>query len=302
MSTFYQLETDFRYVNCGMCWVLLLDDGTLVVEDGGYFAPGQAEALHAFFSGLCPGGVHIRAWLFSHAHQDHIGAFINYVRLYPDTVIDEIRFAFQPFDFTGVDGFWQDSDPATFREFYTVLKELPPSTRILGLETGEVLKYGEAEIEVLYTYKDAKEPITNFNDNSAVLMLKAKDTRFFLPGDAAKVAALTLMEKPEKLACDFTQVAHHGFNGLPSEVYAANKAEYSIWPMPHYEWDRNLPRSANTFVAENTKVITCADGTLEIPLPFTGEYKILPRIFPEADETNQLYITAKITNPVLKFS
>ena len=88
MSTFYQLETDFRYVNCGMCWALLLDDGSLVVQDGGYFAPGQAEALHDFFTALCPQGVHIRAWLFSHAHQDHIGAFINYVRMYPDTVID----------------------------------------------------------------------------------------------------------------------------------------------------------------------------------------------------------------------
>ena len=302
MSTFYQLETDFRYVNCGMCWALLLDDGSLVVQDGGYFAPGQAEALHDFFTALCPQGVHIRAWLFSHAHQDHIGAFINYVRMYPDTVIDEIRYSFQPYDFTGVDGYWQDSDPATFREFYTALKELPSSTKILGLETGEVLRYGEAEIEVLYTYKDAKQPITNFNDNSAVLMLKVKGTSFFLPGDAAKVAALSLMDAPEKLKCSFTQVAHHGFNGLPAEVYAANGAEYSIWPMPHYEWDRNLPRPANTYVAEHTKCITCADGTLMIPLPFSGKYEILPRIFPEADEDNILYRTAKIINPVLKFT
>ncbi len=81
MTRFYQLETDFRYVNCGMCYVLRLESGELVVLDSGYFAPGQAEALHAFFLSLCPGNIRIKAWIFSHAHQDHIGAFINYARL-----------------------------------------------------------------------------------------------------------------------------------------------------------------------------------------------------------------------------
>ena len=124
MTRFYQLETDFRYVNCGMCYVLKLESGELAVLDGGYFAPGQAEALHAFFSQLCPEGIRIKAWLFSHAHQDHIGAFINYARLYPDTCIERIYHAFQPMDFSGVTGDWKVSDPATFKEFYTVLDEL----------------------------------------------------------------------------------------------------------------------------------------------------------------------------------
>ncbi|MBQ3762505.1 MAG: hypothetical protein II875_10920 [Clostridia bacterium] len=45
---------------------------------------------------------------------------------------------------------------------------------------------------MLYTYADAKEKITNFNDNSAVLMLSCKGTRVLFPGNAASVAGKVL--------------------------------------------------------------------------------------------------------------
>ena len=170
MSTLYQLETDFRYVNCGMCYVLQLDDASLVVLDSGYFAPGQAEALREVFEKLCPQGIRIRAWFFSHAHQDHIGAFINYLRLYPETHIDGLYYAFQHMDFSGVTGNWKSSDEATFREFYVATEERKPPIETHTLISGEHIAFNEADIEVLYTYADADEAITNFNDKSAVGM------------------------------------------------------------------------------------------------------------------------------------
>ncbi|MBQ4451810.1 MAG: MBL fold metallo-hydrolase [Clostridia bacterium] len=287
MTRFYQLETDFRYVNCGMCYVLRLESGELIVLDGGYFAPGQAEALNAFFRELCPKGIRIRAWMFSHAHQDHIGAFINYVRLFPDTPIGRIYHAFQPMDFSGVTGDWKDSDPATFREFYTALKEMGEKADVHVFETGEVIDIDEARFEVLYTYRDAEEEITNFNDNSAVLMLSCRGTRILLPGDAAAVGAKALMKRPDKLKCDIVQLSHHGFFGLPEEVYAAAGAHTSLWPTPFYEVEKNAARQANAFLARTTDVILSNRGTACLELPYAkGTYTLLPRMFPDKAEAD----------------
>ena len=76
MMKFYQMETDFRTVNCGLCNVFILEDGSFIIEDGGHFTDGQAEALHDFLSAHSKGTIRVAAWLFSHAHADHIGAFI----------------------------------------------------------------------------------------------------------------------------------------------------------------------------------------------------------------------------------
>lgn len=288
MTGLYQVETDFRYVNCGMCYVLQLESGELVVLDGGYFAPGQAEALHEFFARLCPHGIHIRAWMFSHAHQDHIGAFINYARMYADTKIDCLYFAFQPMDFTNVSNDWRSSDPATFKEFYRVLNELG-SVPVHTFKTGETIDLDEAQFEVLYTYADAEEPITNFNDNSAVLLLTCGGTRVLFPGDAAAVASKFLMKRPEKLRCDVVQVSHHGFFGLPAEVYRAAGAHTALWPTPRYEIENNKGREANAYLTDTTEAIYSADGTALLTLPYKkGSFSRLARVFPDKEETGMV--------------
>ncbi len=85
-------------------------------------------------------------------------------------------------DFGGVSDDWQSSDEATFREFYVASKELPASVETHILKTGEHIVINEPDAEVLYTFKDAQEPITNFNDNSAVLMFNCLGTRILFGG------------------------------------------------------------------------------------------------------------------------
>ena len=284
MPRLYQLETDFRYVNCGMCYVLELDSGEAVILDSGYFSPGQAEALHAFLEEICSNGIKIRAWLFSHAHQDHIGAFINFVRLYPDTKIEGLYFAFQPCDFSAVSGDWRESDLNTFNEFYVALSELAPKPPVHSLKTGETFTFDEASFKVLYTYSDAEEEITNFNDNSAVLMLSCKGTRVLFPGDAAAVAARFLMKKPQELKCDMVQVSHHGFFGLPMCVYQAADAHTALWPTASYEIENNAARDSNAWLFKNADCVFSSGGTAVFELPYTpGSYKRLKRVFPDRE-------------------
>jgi len=286
MTEFYQLETDFRYVNCGMSYVLRLECGDVFIVDGGYFAEGQAEELHRFLEGICPHGIHIRGWFFTHAHQDHVGAFINFVRLYPDIVIDELIYAFQPMDFSGVSGDWKSSDPATFREFYVAAGELRGDVRTRILKTGEHFEIDEAAFDVLYTYNDADCEIRNFNDNSAVLMLTCRGTRILLLGDVADVGSAALLKQPSQLKCDIVQVSHHGFHGAPPEVYKAASAHTALWPAALYEMDRNASRPANSWLLNESgaDIILSARGTARLNLPYEkGTSVVLPRVFPDKE-------------------
>ena len=283
MTKFFQLETDFRTVNCGMSYVFQLEDGRFVILDGGYFADGQAEALHDFLLAHANGKIRVAAWLFSHAHQDHIGAFINYIRMYRDTEIEELVYNFQPADFSNISADWKGKDDyATFHEFYVAVDECLPGIKTLHPKRGESFRAGEAEFAVLYTYEDAREPITNFNDNSTVFMANVCGVRILLPGDAATLGSQVLLEKPEALACDMVQVAHHGFHGAAKEVYEAAGAKVILWPAPRYEMANNASRPANDYLLHcGAEIVLANDGTACFTLPEITKYDLEPRIFPD---------------------
>ena len=285
MVRFYQLETDFRTVNCGMTYVFILEDGRFVIEDGGYFADGQAEALHDFLLSHSDGKIRVAAWLFSHAHQDHIGAFINYIRMYRDTEIEHLIYQFQSADFSNIDPNWKSKDDyATFHEFYVAVRECLPGVKIVNPLRGDTFSIGTLGFEVLYTYLDAEEPITNFNDHSIVFRVTCEGRKILLLGDAASVASKVLLKTPEFLACDMVQVAHHGFRGAEKEVYEHTGASIALWPTASYEMEKNAIRPANDYLLHESGMtaILSNDGTAEFHLPDLS-YTVLPRVFPDKE-------------------
>ena len=184
--------------------------------------------------------------------------------------------------FSGVTGDRKSSDEATFREFCTATSERKQRIPVHTFRRGEHVVIGEADFEVLYTCADAKEKITNFNDNSAVLMLSCKGTRVLFPGDTASVAGKVLLEAPEKLKCDVVQVSHHGFNGAPEEVCRLTGAHTALWPTPLYEMERNAGRPANAYLLKNCETVLAANGTARLCLPYVkGSCETLDRIFPD---------------------
>ena len=285
MMKFYQMETDFRTVNCGLCNVFILEDGSFIIEDGGHFTDGQAEALHDFLSAHSKGTIRVAAWLFSHAHADHIGAFIDYIRKYRDTKIETLIYRFQPADLSHVSTDWKSNDEyAPLREFPVAVAECLPDANIINPVRGETYRFGSLSFEVLYTYLDAEEKITDFNDNSIVYRADCGKTRILLLGDAAAAASKALLKAPEKLACDIVQVAHHGSFGMSKEVYECTGARVALWPAARYEMAKNEKYSANRYLLYESgmKHILSNDGTAEFSLPDEKlDFSVLPRVFPD---------------------
>ncbi len=68
-------------VTNGMCFILRLSDGRLIVVDSGYHASydGEPDYLIRNLKEMSPDPNHvtIAAWIFTHAHSDHAGGFAD---------------------------------------------------------------------------------------------------------------------------------------------------------------------------------------------------------------------------------
>lgn len=274
MTTLYQLQLDQSLVNCGMSYVFQLQNGRFFIIDGGYFTPGEAERLFAFLSARAEGTPHIAGWFFSHAHQDHVGAFINFIRAYAEAVpIDGFYYNFQPADFSSVAGGWMESDMATFREFYRATDAYAPGVPRHILHTGDVVQIEELTFEALFTHEDLPDRSSaTFNDMSTVIRVSvAGQTILFLGDVYVEGSAFLLREKADKLACDIVQVSHHGFGGATTDVYRATGARVALWPTPAYVASRLDDREPNHYLLHQSQVrehFISGHGTAALPLPY----------------------------------
>ncbi|MBA2495075.1 MAG: ComEC/Rec2 family competence protein [Acidobacteria bacterium] len=97
---------------------------------------------------------------------------------------------------------------AEFTKLYEILqkREVP----IVKLSRGDVLRFDEAKIEVLYPEKDDSIDAISDNNNSVVLRLIYGERIFLLTGDIEKEAETELLQTPEFLQSDVVKAAHHG--------------------------------------------------------------------------------------------
>lgn len=271
--TLYQLELRQSVVNCGMSYIFQLADGSFFLIDGGYFTRGEADELLAFLKARGGEKPVIRGWLFTHAHQDHIGCFMDFVLRHLDEVkIEGLYYNFQPIDLNKAKGNprKKSNDIATVREFYEVLKTRCGHIPVTKLNTGDRFRFGELELEVLYTADDILPLETSFNDYSCVTKVTVGGQSILFLGDVqTEGSAWMLKHQEEKLPSDFVQVAHHGFNGATEELYRAIGATVALFPCPDFEFEKNKTGSVNRCVLELAKEYYVSGyGTDEFAFPY----------------------------------
>ncbi|MGL6174640.1 MAG: ComEC/Rec2 family competence protein [Cellulosilyticaceae bacterium] len=280
----YQLELDQSIVDCGMSYVIQLMDGRFIIIDGGYFTDGEDERLYHFLASRSEKEICIAGWFFSHAHQDHVGNFINFTKQYLDKVtVQKLYYNVQPIDLSDAIGDWKSSDPATVKEFYNVIETYYTEDQIHILHTNEIVKIGEATFEVLYTQENLYPEIATFNDYSVVLMMEVEGQKILWLGDIYKRGCEYLLENQyDKLSCEMVQVSHHGYAGATSELYNRLGAKVALWPTPDYRTERILNNEVSSQLIYSTTIkehIVSGNGTAELSLPYeVNTAKLLPRI------------------------
>jgi len=288
----YQLELDYTNIDCGMSYVFHLNDGRFFIIDGGNCTAREEDRLFTFLKERSEGMPIIAGWFFSHAHDDHIGNFIQFIHMYREDVqIERLIYNFQSIDLPDEDCDWKSSGPAIVKEFYRVLDEYCSNIPVDIVNAGDIFQIGDITVEVLFTHNDFDHGDEYFNDCTTVITTEYAEQKILWLGDVEKEGSRILLQnKLDKLICDIVQVSHHGFSGATKELYAATQARAALWPTPDYLMDDIKKNSsflrdncANLFILNDMDVKehwVGGYGTVGITLPYKfGEVESYPKMF-----------------------
>ena len=118
--------------------------------------------------------------------------------------------------------------------FYRALLDAPKALgcEALELTTGDVVRSGNFELEVIWSPYDELEstPKVHFFDSSVVLKAKCGTQSILLLGNARKCASDDILaSSPERLECDMMVVSRNGSGGISRHCYEYAKAKKYLY-------------------------------------------------------------------------
>ncbi|MCQ2425069.1 MAG: MBL fold metallo-hydrolase [Lachnospiraceae bacterium] len=226
----------------GMCYLYRLGDGSALIIDGGSGNDTCAEDImkalkKADIAKTGDGKYRISAWIFSHGHGDHIGAFKKFTANYAGQYeVGAVMCSF-PSAEIGLSG----CDAEAFEQ--TVKDTCPGALRIVP-HAGLRYHFGNVTVHVLYSpdlLYTGKSGIQYFNNTSLILKLEANKQTVLHMGDAGEQASEEAWKEndPSAFSSDMLQITHHGlYTGSESHrwenvknIYDAAFASYGLLPM-----------------------------------------------------------------------
>lgn len=282
---FTQLWLNYLEHDCGMGYLIRLEDGGFCVLDGGVGESEEPEHLLELMR-LQSGWEkpEIRLWFFSHAHVDHTGCFEEILERFCDRVsVKAVAFNFPD----GKKSFGE-SDMTRFRR---LLESHPEIERICPCR-GDTYVWGNVALRVLFTQEDLTGEEYYCNDTSMVLRLEACGHSVLFPGDAGGKEADEIMRDcaESELTSEVLQVPHHGYWGGNDSFFKLCNPEILLWPCPDYRFKEVEAWECNKVLAESRKIrrVLCAgrrEDTFDLTDPdcFRNAPEELPAERCEAD-------------------
>lgn len=257
----------------GMCFIYQLSDGSFLVVDGGYDRNDAAEAIYRTMKNKSPSGeVTIAAWILTHCHNDHVGAFCTF----SDMHAGDVKLEKLLYNFPNDTQFKQAGQGQGFAKRVAKAKARYYDLQEITFHPGQVLYIRDAVAEVLYTTELlVPQALENFNDSSVVFTLTLAGQKTLITGDCASASgALLLRLYPESLQCGILQVAHHGYsdNSVSPEFYQAVAPDYVLWPssMENYNHQSTQSNAANRWLLTtipSARRWVAGSETVSLPLP-----------------------------------
>lgn len=198
----------------------------LIVIDGGWTedAAGVREVINEL-------GGYVDAWILTHPHQDHIGAFnllytelegITVEQIYTvDMASPEECIETAPWD--SVDAYNQfldlDIDKLTY------------------LYAGDTLQICGLEFEILSTYDENVNNLSKDFLNDGSMMFKVtneSESMLFCADVGINMSNFLIDQYGDTLKADYLQMAHHGYGGLSDEFYRAVSPQIAFFDAPDW--------------------------------------------------------------------
>ena len=222
-----------------------LTKGRLVIVDGGYDSDAQQV-----LSILKQHQYHADAWIITHAHPDHAGAFNAIMATYPDTnvKIDHIyttrvnrkRYEETAHDYDGID---------TYYTFDSLTQKM---NNVSYLKAGDELDLIGLHMKVLHAWDKATEQqqATLLNDGSLMFRLSGQRKSMLFCADVqAEMEDEIISSYSKDLKSDYVECGHHGNWGLDTRFYDLVDPKATFMDCP----DQILNDSTGTYDAPQLK-------------------------------------------------
>lgn len=268
----------------GLAYIFRLSDGSFIVIDGGYNKDRNAQMLYDEMRAQMSSPnekITIAAWIFTHVHGDHIGAFKKFMDKYKyeinlDYVIYNTGSPAQQKSMGEVtDGMASAANTAI---------QYIPQSRILIARPGQKMTFRNATLEVYHTSELLPESVTNGNSLCIAFRIVIAGQSFFFTGDCMTDASNAMVRYyGSALKSDFEQINHHGASGPTNELHAAIDPTIVLWPLGEYDYfyDPNNPGKITRSREEYNRYLFESPNVKEIILAgHTTRTLSLPYVFP----------------------
>ncbi len=218
----------------GEGYIVRLPDGRFIIQDGGY--EGDDRVYNTLRELVGDEEVIIAAWFISHPHADHYPAFTDFIKNHSsdsDVTVERVIHNYGHIDMLTTSAEYVDPIPvADVLAFYETLEKYAPNIPVFKAHTGQLISFGSATVEILYTVEDIiPEPITNPNDSSMVIRIKIGGDSLIFLNDTCYASGPIIHDLwGAYLKTDIVQIAHHGMWPSVESIYHDIAGEVVLIP------------------------------------------------------------------------
>ena len=203
---------------------------TVVIDGGTCWDSGQLVELLKEKSRS-----HVDAWFFTHPHHDHIGCFIDIMKNHPSITVGKLYYRFPDLTDPVQASLARGEHEA---ELWQYIPQWKNKYETHEIEAGESFDFDEVRIRVLRVFNPE---LIGINGSSAVYRIEGERHSVLILGDLDGASGYDTLNKCplELLQTDYTQMSHHGQNGVSREFYEYIKPKRCIWPAPDWLWNND---------------------------------------------------------------
>ena len=221
--------------------IIRFADGSFMIYDGGNNNSYQSKQIYDLLINFAPDpqNVVVRAWVFSHFHGDHIGAFRNYVDRYKNNKVITIESFI--FNFCDTKEQTETFSSGQMAAVESAIRALNPKVPVYKCLTGQIYRFPGMDMEILacmsdfiplvigYERSDADKTKGDGNSMSTVVRLKTPEgNTCMLTGDSTNIVLDDMVDRygAEYLDSDIVTTPHHAHN---RDSYRARNATIKFY-------------------------------------------------------------------------
>lgn len=231
MAMFYLMGTaaDSQMLGC----VIQTKNYTIVIDGG---TTGDGSQLVNLLKEKADSKVD--AWFFTHPHQDHIGAFY-YTCQYAQIDVRNIYYNFPSVE--EVIKHQRSFDEPDMWKKVSPIFEQDYAGKTHVIQKDEIFAFDDVKVKVLRVYNPLLINDNFLNESSAVFRIENDRSSFLILGDLGTDGGAEVMETCSlaDLQTEYTQMSHHGQNGVTKDFYTYIRPQKCLWPTPEWLWDNN---------------------------------------------------------------